>query len=141
MQDLLQSSQQYGLMVNSVFEAIATIRDAVAYAEVTRSPLCVLTIEFQDAFDNLSHEYLLEALCKYGFSQHFRKRIWSIYNSTSSVLQIPSPSNQELHLSEVSFKHDFVCNVLKPTPLCPGKLSPRSTDRTPSCKDLGCSIC
>jgi len=43
-------------MGNSAFEAIATIRDAVAYAEVTRSPLYVLTIDFQGAFDNLSHE-------------------------------------------------------------------------------------
>jgi len=56
MQDLLQSSQYCGLMGKSVFEATATIRDAVAYAEVTRSPLCVLTIDFQGAFDNLSHE-------------------------------------------------------------------------------------
>jgi len=87
MQDLLQSSQHCGLMGNTVFEAVATIRDAVANAEVTRSPLCVLTIDFQGAFDNLSHEYLFEVLCKYGFGERFRKRIWNIYNnSTSSVL-------------------------------------------------------
>jgi hypothetical protein len=85
MRDLLQSSQHCGVMGNSVFEAIATIREAVAYAEVTRSPLCVLTIDFQGAFYNLSHEYLFEALCKFGFSERFRKRIWNIYNSTSSV--------------------------------------------------------
>ena len=86
MQDLLQSSQYCGLKGNSAFEAIATIRDAVAYVEVTISPLCVLTIDFQGAFDNLSHEYLFEVLCKYGFSESFRKRTWNIYkNSTSSV--------------------------------------------------------
>jgi len=38
MQDLLQSSQHCSLKGNSVFEAIATIRDAVAYAEVTEIP-------------------------------------------------------------------------------------------------------
>ena len=86
MQDLLKISQHCGLMGNSVFEAIATIRDAVTYAEVTRTPLCVLTIDLQGAFDNLSHEYLFEVLCKYGFSELFRKFIWNIYNnSTSSV--------------------------------------------------------
>ena len=85
MQDLLQSSQLCGLVGNSVFEAIATIRDAVAFVEVMRSPLCVLTIDFQGAFDNLSHEYLFEVLCKYGFSERFRECIWNIYNSTSSV--------------------------------------------------------
>ena len=78
MQDLLQSSQHCGLMGNSVFEFIATIREAVAYAEVTRSPLCLLTIDFQGAFDNLSHEYLFEVPCKYGFSERFSKRIWNM---------------------------------------------------------------
>jgi len=111
MQDLLQSSQHCGLMGNSVFKAIATIRDTVAYAEVTRSPLCVLTIDFQCAFDKLSHEYLFEVLCKYGFSEGSRKRIWNIYNNSTSPVEI---------------------NVLKPTPLYPGKLSPRSTYRATS---------
>jgi len=55
MQNLLQSSQHCGLMDNSVLETIVTIRDTVAYAEVTRSPLCVLTIDFQGASDKLSH--------------------------------------------------------------------------------------
>jgi hypothetical protein len=42
-------------MGTSVFEAVAKIRDAITYAEVTRSPLCVLTIDFQGVFDKLSH--------------------------------------------------------------------------------------
>jgi hypothetical protein len=75
-------------MGNTVFDAIATIRDAVAYAEVTKSPLCVLSIDFQGAFDNLSHEYLFEVLSKYGFSESFRKRIWNIYNNSTSSVQI-----------------------------------------------------
>jgi len=56
--------------------------------EVMRSPLCVLTIDFQGAFDNLSHEYLFEVLCKYGFSERFRERIWNIYNNSTSSVQI-----------------------------------------------------
>jgi len=88
MQDLLQSSQYCGLKGNSVFEAIATIRDEVAYADVTRYPLCFLTIDFQGAFDNLSHEYLFELLCKYGFNERFRKCIWNIYNNSTSSVHI-----------------------------------------------------
>jgi len=54
-----------------VFKVIATIRDAVVYAEVMRTPVCDLSIEFQGTFDNLSHEYLFEVLRKYGFSERF----------------------------------------------------------------------
>ena len=54
-----------------MFKVIATIRDAVVYAEVMRTPVCDLSIEFQGTFDNLSHEYLFEVLRKYGFSERF----------------------------------------------------------------------
>lgn len=84
--DLLRNSQHCGLTRNTDFEAIATTRDAIAYAEVTRSPLCVLTMNVQGAHYNSSHEYLFEVPYNYGFSERFRKRIWKIYkNSTSSV--------------------------------------------------------
>jgi hypothetical protein len=59
------------------FEALATIRDAVAYAEVTGAPLCILPIEFREAFD-ISHEYLFEILRKHGFREHFWRRIGNI---------------------------------------------------------------
>jgi len=44
--------------------------------------------------------------------------------SVNKWLQILSLSNQELHPTGVSFEHDFVCNVLKPTPLYSRKPSP-----------------
>ena len=40
--DILQRIQHSGLPGNTVFEALATIRDAVAFAEVTGTPLCLL---------------------------------------------------------------------------------------------------
>lgn len=88
MPDLLQDSQYCGLMNTSVFEAIATIKDAFDYAEVTRTPLCVLSTEFQGAFYNVSHEYLFEVLYKYGFSEHLMQRIWNIYNNSTSLVQL-----------------------------------------------------
>ena len=88
MPDLLRNGQYCGLLGNTVFEAIASIRDAIGYAEVTRFPLYVVTIDLQGAFDNLSHEYLFEVLYKYGCSERFGKRIWNIYNNSNSPVQI-----------------------------------------------------
>ena len=88
MPDLLMNGQYCGLMGNTVLEAITTIRDAIPYAEVTRSSLCVLMIDFQRVFGNLSHEYLFEVLYRYGFSERFRKRIWNIYNNSTSSVKI-----------------------------------------------------
>jgi hypothetical protein len=67
---LLSNSQHCGITGSSIFDALATIRDIVAYAEETRTPMCVLTLDFQGAFDNISYEYLYEIIYRYGFSKN-----------------------------------------------------------------------
>ena len=51
---ILTASQYCGRQGNTIFDAVATVRDAVAYANATRTPMCVVTIDFQEAFDNIS---------------------------------------------------------------------------------------
>jgi hypothetical protein len=86
MTDLLSQCQHCGIMGTSVFYAIATIRDAVAYAELTGKPMCILSLDFQGPFDNIVHEDLFGILNMYGFSERITQRIKSFYtNSTSSV--------------------------------------------------------
>ena len=59
---ILQPSQHCGLPGNTVFDAVATVRDAVAYADATGIPLCVLIIDFKEAFYKISHSYLYTLL-------------------------------------------------------------------------------
>jgi hypothetical protein len=86
--EILQRSQYCCIPDNTVFDAIATIRDVVAHSEATGAPLCILTIDFQGAFGNLSHDYLFEVLRQYGFSDRFRLLIWNIYKDSTSTVQI-----------------------------------------------------
>ena len=75
MSDILQSSQHCGRQGNTIFEAVAAIRDIVAYTEVYNEPVCLLTIDFKEAFDRISHSYLYTILREYGFTEEFCKRI------------------------------------------------------------------
>lgn len=88
MRDLLQHSQYCGIPGNTVYEAIATVCDVVAHSEVSGAHLCLLALDFQGAFDNLSHDYLFEVLRAYGFSERFRHLLWDIYNDSTSSVQI-----------------------------------------------------
>jgi hypothetical protein len=102
---ILHPAQHSGLPGTTVFEALATIRDAVAYAEVTGTPLCLLSIDFKEAFDNISHDYLLAILWEHGFSKHFRRRIKNIYSNATSAVQINgfrsiAHSDQKLHQTD-----------------------------------------
>jgi hypothetical protein len=68
LRELLHHSQYCGVKGKTIFKAPETIRDVTACAEITRQPLCVISLDFKEAFDRISHDYLLETLKSYGFS-------------------------------------------------------------------------
>jgi hypothetical protein len=78
MKYILHSAQHCGLSGNTVFDALATIRDAVTYAKVSGTPLCILSIDFKEVFDRISYEYLFETLRKHKLSEQFLRRIRNI---------------------------------------------------------------
>ena len=86
--DLLQMSQQCSVQGNIVLEAIAAVRETVAHAETTNNALCILSLDFKTAFDNIAHSYLFTLLKTYGFSEEFQQCIKSMYKGTTSSVQI-----------------------------------------------------
>jgi hypothetical protein len=54
---VLHKSQYCGRPGNTIFEAIASVREAVVFAELKRKPLCILTFDFTDTFDGISHPF------------------------------------------------------------------------------------
>jgi len=61
---------------------------AITYAEVANILLCVLPLDFKEAFDKISHTYLLTILQSHGYSDAFIERIKHMYNNAKSVVQI-----------------------------------------------------
>jgi hypothetical protein len=88
LEDLLHPSQFCGRPGNTIFEALASLREAVAVAEVKKKPLCILTLDFTDAFDRVSHQYLSAILHSYGFSNSFMDQIRHMYTEASSMVQV-----------------------------------------------------
>jgi hypothetical protein len=62
--EVLHASQYCGVPGKSIFDAVASVRDAVAYAEMANTPLCVLSLDFKEAFDKISHKYLFTIFAK-----------------------------------------------------------------------------
>jgi len=62
--EVLHASQNCVVPGKSIFDAVATVRDAVAYAEMASAPLCVLSLDFKEAFDKISHKYLFTIFAK-----------------------------------------------------------------------------
>jgi hypothetical protein len=64
--DLITPSQHCRLTGMTIFDALDTVRDVVALADLCRLPICLLSMDFKGAFDFLSHEFLEEVLQHYG---------------------------------------------------------------------------
>jgi len=58
-------------MGNTIFETIATVIDIIAYTNETKKPSYILTIDFKEAFDGISHSFLFWILKEYGISERF----------------------------------------------------------------------
>jgi len=102
MKDILHPAQHCGLSETTVFEAFATIRDAVAYAEVSGTPLCILSIDFKEAFDRISHYYLFATMRKHGLRKHFLLSIRNIYSNGTSAVQINGFRSQPIPIKAPS---------------------------------------
>jgi hypothetical protein len=59
---VLHANQHCGVPEKSIIDALATVRDAVAYGEMSNAPLCVLSLDLKEAFDKISHKYMFTIL-------------------------------------------------------------------------------
>ena len=84
LEEHLRTSQFCSVHGNSVIEALSTVRDAVAQAGITVTPLCVLTLDVYEAFDGLSHQYLFTILESYVTCPCFNERIKDLYENATA---------------------------------------------------------
>jgi len=67
----LREIQFYGVPGNTIFDAVTTVLEAIAQADVTAIPLCILSLDFTEAFDKISHQYLFAILERYALRDRF----------------------------------------------------------------------
>jgi hypothetical protein len=56
--------------------------------EYTKMPMCILSLDFREAFDNISHDYLFKMLEIYGFSNRFQRCIQEMYGNATSAVHV-----------------------------------------------------
>jgi hypothetical protein len=86
--ELLHPSKYCGLPGNTILEAVATVRVAIDFVEATLRPLCVLSLDFKEAFDRILYTYFFTILMIDGFSDGFVERMKHMYGNATSLVQI-----------------------------------------------------
>jgi hypothetical protein len=55
-EELFHPSQFCGVPGKTIFVAMASVREAITQAEVTRVQLCILSLDFPETFDTIYHQ-------------------------------------------------------------------------------------
>ena len=87
-EDQTLTGQYCGMPHRNILDALATVRDLISYHETAQTPLCIVTLDFQKAFDRIAHEYLFKILECYGIGIWFIDRIRALYEDMSALVQI-----------------------------------------------------
>jgi hypothetical protein len=88
----LTGIQYCGVPRTSILDAVTTIRYMIAHAGQNKLPMCVLSLDFANVFDRISHE-LFKILAAYGIEDSFLTGIHSMYAGTTSSIQINGHSH------------------------------------------------
>ena len=109
----LKSTQYFLVSDNTIFDAVATVRDVAVYAENFNLPLCILTLDFQQAFDRISHEYLFMLLRSLGLSRATPKSVHRCHHLRAD--QRPPPRSYPDKLLFLTGVPDQCC-LIHPAP-------------------------
>jgi hypothetical protein len=125
----LRDTQYCGVMGNTIIDAVACVRDVVTYADTSNTLMCVLSLDFEQAFDRLLHQYLFGIMSSLGISGNFINKIKALYEQAEAVVHtngilsgtipIHSGVRQECPLSMVlyaMFIHPLIRNLEEKLP-------------------------
>lgn len=87
---LLTSDQSYCVPGRTIYNNLHLIRNIIRHANRTNSPLAVLALDQQGAFNNISHEYLHQLLKIHKFGPTMTQSILALLNQTKGYVKIGS---------------------------------------------------
>ena len=105
LEEQLTSNQYCSVPGKSIVEAVPVLRDVVAHADLTRTPLCILSLDIISAFDCILHHYLFQILAGYGISEWFID-LFALCTRTRRLLCKSMVSWPALSLFRVPFDRD-----------------------------------
>lgn len=84
---VIHSNQVCGIPGRRIHHITNLIRDSIWYTKERKQSLAILSLDFEKAFDHISHVYLFNVLHKMGIPEGFLSSLKSLYNKcTSQVL-------------------------------------------------------
>lgn len=89
---------QTGISGRYIGETVRTMSDLLAYAKANKTPLALLLLDQEKAFDKVSHTFLQKVLQTMGFGPVYRRWIHLLYDGAQSRLKINNTLGDKIQL-------------------------------------------
>ena len=86
--DLIHPDQACAIPGRRITDSLVLIRDAICFARDRNIRLVVLNLDFEKAFDRVSHQYLFKVLQKVGFPGRFLAWVGLLYGDITSKILV-----------------------------------------------------
>ena len=85
---IIHEDQTCSIPNRQIFDNIHLLRDSIFYANDTDTPLGIVALDQEKAFDRVHHDYLLQTLHSFGFGSRFIHYIKTLYTDIQSLIKI-----------------------------------------------------
>lgn len=140
---LLTSDQSYCVPARTIYDNLHLLRNTIRHSNLTNSPLAILSLDQTEAFNNVSHQYLLHLLKIQGFGPKLCNAVKSLLSNTKGYVKIGSallqpfdfkkgfrqgdPIAGPLYILSIEPFLKYACNQIIGYPI------PLSTNKTAKC--------
>eukprot|EP00064_Thunnus_orientalis_P026045 superscaffoldBa00015062_g26506 len=108
LEEVIHPDQACAIPGRKITDSLVLIRDTICYARDRNIRLVVLNLDFEKAFDRVSHQYLFQVLLKMGFPERFIAWVGLLYRGITSKFVVNG------HLTKAV---DINCGVRQGCPL------------------------
>ena len=86
--DIIDKNQVCSIKGRKIYHHTFLLRDLIQLHNNTKTPLYILNIDQEKAFDRVNWDYLDMTLSEFGFSNKFRQTVKTFYNDIKSLISI-----------------------------------------------------
>ena len=97
--EVIHLDQTCGIPGRKITDSLVLIRDTISrYARDGNIRLVVLNLDFEKAFDRVSHQYLFQVLQKMGFPERYIEWVGLLYQNINSKFLVRQGKARQLYL-------------------------------------------
>lgn len=97
--EVIHPDQTCGIPGRKITDSLVLIRDTICYARDRNIRLVVLNLDFEKAFDRVSHQYLFQVLQKMGFPERYIEWVGLLYRDINSKFLVNGQLTKAVDLS------------------------------------------